>query len=113
VGSLSVSLALDYRSVDGTETVTYTAKRSGGNTTLTVNFAEPRDYTLKEITALGGMVQAGDREWGLGNAEFTGGLTPQRGDTVAQADGTVWELIADPTLDEFKITWSCPSRKAR
>jgi hypothetical protein len=112
-GDFVAACASDYQLVDGTQTVTYTAPRAGGNTTLTIHFADAHAYTLLELVRSGGLYQAGDRRWGLGNAEFPAGITPQRGDTITDASGTVWELIADPALDDLQVSWFCPSRKAR
>jgi len=119
VGSFNASVALDYRVSDGTQTVTFSGTRppavgqSSGAFSLTINFAEPHDYTLKEVSNGQGFVMAGDRRWALGNAEFTGGITPQRGDSITEANGTVWMIEADPTLDPLGISWLCQTRKAR
>ncbi len=111
--SFADTVADDYRVVDATETVTLTTVRAGGDTDYPVNYADPHDFTAQEINAMEGMFAAGDRRWGLGHAELAEGVQPLRGDRVTEADGTVWELLADANLDDLEVSWFCPSRKAR
>lgn len=110
-------IADDYIYTDAVQDITYTATRAQGGTPVTTAFpvtnADPQDFDLDEIANSGGFFKAGDRRWFLGADQFPPGITPQRGDTITQADSTVWSIIAKPQLDGFGISWGCPSRQDR
>jgi hypothetical protein len=113
MGSFNASVAADYTITDGTETVTFTATRNGTTSHYAVQFADPHSYTQREIAASGGFFQAGDRQWTLGAAQLPAGFTPMRGDNIAQSSGATWELIENGVIDDFGVSWVCPTRKAR
>ena len=113
MGSYRTTAALDYRVVDGTETIAFTATRGATTTALTVTCADPQVYTLRDVAGAGGHLAVGDRRWVLGADQITGGLIPTRGDTIVDTDGATWKLLDGAALDELRVTWICPARRSR
>ncbi len=113
MGSYRTTAAADYKVTDGTETVTFAALRGSTTTTLTIHYADPQDYSLKQIAQSDGHLQVGDRAWILGSDQFTGGIVPIEGDTLTDADSVAWKLVGVPVQDAIRVSWICQSRKAQ
>ncbi len=110
------SIQSDYEITDAVEDAIYTAERISGTVAGNVRFADPQAFTLREIEASGGLFQIGDLGFRVGSNELTGPLEdiiPQRGDTITRPDGSVFLIIAEPSQDNFLISWLCPGRKQR
>jgi hypothetical protein len=110
--SFADTCADDFKIVDGTETITFTAVREGGNTDYSVAFADPQDLSKREIESSNGFFQSGDRRWGLGR-KLLPDVAPQRGDRITDAAGVVWKLIGEAVLDALGISWVCTTRRGR
>lgn len=110
MGSLSTSLANDFKLIDDTETVTHTDVSASKDTT--VNYADGHEFSAREVAVANGLLAMGDRQWTLGCNQIAAANAPTPGDKITQADGTVWEIL-DAVRDDFEISWFCSCRKAR
>jgi hypothetical protein len=114
---MSLFTATDYKvaSGDGTQTVTYTAKRPpSADVTDTVPYSLRYDIDRRSVLASDGAFKLEDATWELPVAELvlTGSLTPQEGDTVTESGGTVWvvKAVEKTALDTI---WKLTCGKAR
>ena len=86
----NLGLATAYLCWQGTESITYTAKRASGNTTDTVEHALRRALSRKEIRDSNGLFTARDIAWNLPAAELA--ITDcQENDTIT-AGAEVWTI---------------------
>lgn len=104
------SVANDYKITDDTETVTFRDVSASLN--ITVTYADGHEFSSQEVAAGGGLFGMGDRAWALGCNQIPTTNQPAPGDTITQANGTVWEIL-DSRRDDFEISWICTTRKAR
>jgi hypothetical protein len=109
--SFKDTAANDYKVFDGTETVTY--HQLAGDAAVTVTSADGQEFTAREILFGNGLFRAGDKRWALGANQIPAGREPKQGSTITDAAGVVWTLTADATLDDFGISWTCVTTKAR
>ena len=105
--SFADTVSQDFKITDATQTVTYVAVREAGDETYTVHFAAPRVYSAEEQLANQGLINASDREWGLGTNQFPDGFKPQAGDKITDEDGVDYYLSGKVIKrDSFKIAWT-------
>jgi hypothetical protein len=92
--------------VDGLETVTLT-----GTSTVTVSGAKRGELTTAEADLERELLSAGDLAWLLPVASL-GGVTPRPGDTIADANATVWS-IESARYSPLTQVWRAVGRRQR
>lgn len=98
--TVTVDLTNDYQYVDGVETVTFTANRSGETQTATLNFAKRFNVDRSLAKALGMVgIQGDEIAWYLAGNELanngqTGPITDvQVGDKLTDAAGNIFVVF--------------------
>lgn len=99
----------DYRSVDGTETVTLRDLSASTNTSITNACREP--LTNTDIMTFGIFRDEGT-VWHLADVLIATANKPVVGDRITDSDSTVWYIVS-ADKDEIGANWRCVSKKGR
>ena len=103
----------DYRSTDGTETVTLTHYNADGTETATaVTRACRESLALSEISASNGQYDLGAIAFHLSDDQIAAGAKPAEGDKITDSDSVAYYVVT-ATLDELKVTWRCGTNRGR
>ena len=106
---MTLDLAADASLADGSETVTVTLKRAEGETQISVAGALRRALGRPHAFYAGMVIQGDEVVWNVPHQPLAG-ADLRRGDTVAEAGGTVWTILSAARLT-LGTRWRCVCRK--
>ena len=99
----------DYRSCDGTETVTLRNMETSTDTTCTNAFREA--ISVNEAVSLG-IFRSEGTAWFLADVLISSANRPKPGDKITDASSVAWYIL-DSSRDEVGDEWRCVCKKGR